>query len=169
MNYIMKQRRWTALLLALAMACLVVNAGGLSIGAHVVYRSDISSPGLGLNYRYQFSWHFRANMSSNYYFKHDGAHRLDTNVDANIVFNVGRANVYPIVGLASRLWFSKDKYTVATVEYEEKNTEWELGANLGCGVEYSIDYHWWLTTEVKYQPVSHAGAMFFSLGAAYRF
>ena len=48
-------------------------------------------------------------------------------------------------------------------------TDSKLGANLGAGIDYLMNDHWGLNGEVKYQIISHASQVVFSVGASYRF
>lgn len=157
--------------IALLLMTTALTMQALSIGAQAAYRTDVGYPGLGMNYRLNLGTHIRLQATTNYYFKNsDGVHRLDVGLDAHWTFSAGKhLDIYPVVGYVLRDWFSKERYTIGTEEYTEKNIDWDSGPTVGAGIDYNCNYHWLINAEVKRQLISGAQEMTFSVGAFYRF
>ena len=161
-------------LCVMAMAMLMANAesGEWAVGGQVVYGSKAETAGLGLHLKYNLTDAFRANLSSNYYFKHDGVSAFDVNLEGNYLFNVGeKVRVYPLAGVVLGIWHA-DGIDVSYGGMDlgvDGQTDSKLGCNLGGGIDYLMGEHWGLNAEVKYQIISHASQVVFGIGASYRF
>lgn len=167
-------RKKILLFFVMATAMLMANAesGEWAVGGQVVYGTKAETAGLGLHVKHCFTEALRANLSSNYYFKHHGVIAFDVNLEANYLFNVGeKVRLYPLAGVVLGIWHADG----VNVSYGGMNfgvdgkTESKFGGNVGGGFEYLVSDHLGLNAEVKYQIISHASQVVFGIGASYRF
>ena len=161
-------------LCVMATAMLMANAesGEWAVGGQVVYGSKAETAGIGLHAKYNLTDALRANLSSNYYFKHDGVSAFDVNLEANYLFDLSeKVRVYPLAGVVLGIWHADG----VNVSYGGMNfgadgqTDSKFGCNLGGGIDYLLSDHLGLNAEVKYQIISHASQVVFGIGASYRF
>ena len=84
------------LLFVMAASMLMANAesGEWAVGGQVVYGSKAETAGIGLHLKNCLTDAFRASLSSNYYFKHEGVSAFDVNLEANYLLSVARRCVY---------------------------------------------------------------------------
>lgn len=159
----------------MATAMLMANAesGEWAVGGQVVYGTKAETAGLGLHVKHCFTDALRANLSSNYYFKHHGVNAFDVNLEANYLFNLGeKVRVYPLAGVVLGIWHADATDVLmygAPSVHVDGQTDSKVGGNVGGGFEYLLGDHWGLNAEVKYQIISHASQVVFGIGASYRF
>lgn len=160
------------LVMAATMLMAHAESGEWAVGGQVVYGTKAETAGLGLHAKYCLTDAFRASLSGNYYFKHAGVNAFDVNLEANYLFGLNeKVRVYPLAGLVLGVWHA-DGVNVSYGDMElgvDGQTDSKLGANLGAGIDYLMNDHWGLNGEVKYQIISHASQVVFSVGASYRF
>lgn len=162
------------LLFVMSAAMLIAHAesGEWTFGGHVVYGTKAETAGIGLHLKNSLTDAFRASLSSNYYFKHEGVSAFDVNLEANYLFDLGeKVRIYPLAGVVLGIWHA-DGVDVSVGGYDfssDSQTDSKFGCNLGGGIDYLIGDHWCLNGEVKYQIISHASQVVFGVGVGYRF
>ena len=162
------------LMMTMVLTMLMANAqsGEWAVGGQVVYGTKAETAGIGLHVKHCFTDALRANLSSNYYFKHHGVNAFDVNLEANYLFGLGeKVRVYPLAGVVLGIWHA-DGVNVSYGGMElgvDGQTDTKFGANLGGGIDFLLGEHWGLNAEAKYQIISHASQAVFAIGASYRF
>ncbi len=162
------------LLFVMVAAVMTANAEGgeWAAGGQVVYGTKAETAGIGLHLKHCFTDAIRANLSSNYYFKHQGVNAFDVNLEANYLFSVGeKVRLYPLAGVVLGIWHA-DGVNVSYGGLDfgvDGQTDSKFGGNVGGGIDFPLSDHWGLNAEVKYQMISHASQVVFGVGASYRF
>ena len=162
------------LVFVMAATMIMANAesGEWAFGGQVVYGSKAETAGIGLHLKKNLTDAFRANLSSNYYFKHAGVSAFDVNLEANYLFNLGeKVRVYPLAGAVLGIWHA-DGIDVSYGGMDfgvDGQTDSKFGCNLGGGIDYLVSDHFGLNAEVKYQIISHASQVVVGIGASSRF
>ncbi len=158
--------------MAVTMFMANAESGEWAVGGQVVYGSKAETAGIGLHVKNCLTDAFRASLSSNYYFKHDGVNAFDVNLEANYLFNVGeKVRLYPLAGVCLGIWHV-DGVHANVAGYEvgtDSRTDSKFGGNVGGGIDFLLGNHWGLNAEVKYQIISHASQVVLGVGASYRF
>lgn len=158
--------------MAATMMMASAESGEWNVGGQVVYGTKAETAGIGLHVKNCLTDAFRANLSSNYYFKHSGVTAFDVNLEGNYLFNLGeKARVYPLAGVVLGIWHA-DGVNVSYGGMDfgvDGQTDSKFGCNLGGGIDYLVSERLGLNAEVKYQIISHASQVVFGVGASYRF
>lgn len=159
------------LLAALAMSTVAfAQKGTKSVGAQLVYGTEIENVGIGIKGNYAYTDNIRFAADINKYFKKHNWSMWDMNANVQYAINLGdKFKVYPFIGLAWTNWvitFEKEKSGKIYVEDERKV---RFGANFGAGVEFNLTPNAFVSLEAKHQVVSTYDQTVYALGIGYRF
>ena len=171
--------RKTLIVLTLAMGVLnggaqvshnLGDAAEWTIGTQVVYGTSGNSPGVGIHFKTQYLDSWRTGVSGNYYFKKDGVTCYDVCLEGNYIFDLSdKVRLYPLAGGRLAFWHLDDLNASRWRFGRDDRTHYEIGLNVGGGIDYLLSDHWGVNAEVKYQIISHASQVVFGIGASYRF
>ena len=140
------------------------------IGAQMVYATKGDMPGAGIHFKTHYLDALRTTFSGNYFFKKDGVSCYDFNLEENYIFNVGeKIQLYPLVGGRAVIWKADDVSTNGWEFGTSDKTHYEIGFNLGGGIDYLMGERWLLNAEVKYQFIKNANQVLIGVGIGYRF
>lgn len=146
------------------------DAAEWTIGAQVVYGSKGSLPGVGIHLKTQYLDSWRTGVSGNYYFKKDGVTTYDINLEGNYIFDVSdKVRLYPLAGGRLALWHADNVDAGAWRFERDDKTHYEIGFNVGGGIDYLVGDHLTLNGEVKYEYLKNADWVLFAVGVGYRF
>ena len=154
----MKKLCLLAAILLISLTTVFAQKGEKSIGFNLGYGSEIEGLKLGVNFKYNFSDQFRVAPSFDYFFKKDGVTLWGINADANYLFDVGGdINLYPLAG-------------IALIGVEVGNySDTELGANLGCGLDFILTSAISINVEAKYQILNNWDQLIIGMGVSFKF
>lgn len=171
--------RNTVMILALAMSALagkaqyvhdLGDAAEWTVGAQLVYGTGIDMPGVGIHFKTQYLDSWRTGVSGNYYFKKDGVSCYDVNLEGNYIFDMSdKVRLYPLVGGRLAFWHADDVNVGGWHFDKSDKTHYEIGFNVGGGIDYLMGEHWLVNAEVKYQYIKNASQVQFGVGMGYRF
>lgn len=141
--------------IVLGIGSISAQKGEKALGVNFNYGSEIETVGLGAKFQYGFTDEIRGEMSYNHFFKKHGLKMWDFNVNAHYLLPLSeQTTFYPLAGLC----FSK---------LSKVTSNW--GANIGCGIEYSLTEALSVGFEAKYQFVSDIDQAVLNLGFTYKF
>lgn len=147
--------------------CLLVAAvmganaqkGTASIGADLLYGTDIERAGLGIKMQYNITDPLRVAADWDYFFKQNGFTYWTIDLTANYMIDLGsNVSFYPLAGLC-----------VAYGSLAHYDDESKLGFDIGGGLQYDINDLLYIDLEVKGQLVSHWNQAVFGIGIGYKF
>lgn len=146
------------------------DAAEWTIGTQAVYGTRDKRPGVGIHFKTQYLDSWRSTVSGNYYFKKDGVSCYDVNLEGNYIFDMSdKVRLYPLAGGRLAFWHA-DNLEVSGWHYDrDDKTHYEIGFNLGRGIDYLLSDHWGLNAEVKYQYLKNASQVMFVASVGYRF
>lgn len=138
------------------------------IGVNASYATDFNGLGLGVKVNHEFPKHFRAELSSDYFFKHDYVSFWDLNANLHYLFPVGHnITVYPLGGLTLANYHVSIPAPMGGADITENSTH--FGVNIGGGAQYDINKDWSVNAEMKYRIISDYDQAVFTIGIAHRF
>ena len=141
-----------------------------TIGAQIVYGTEVKMPGVGIHFKTQYLDSWRTGVSGNYYFKKDGVNCYDVNLEGNYIFDLSdNVRLYPLAGGRIAFWHADDVNVSGWSFERDDKTHYEIGCNLGGGIDYLVGEHWLLNAEIKYQIIKNADQVQLLIGAGYRF
>ena len=138
-----------------------VNAaqGEKAFGAQFNYASKHSMVGLGLNFNYEFINNVRVEPEFIYYFKNEGLNAFNVNLNFNYLIRTSsRFAIYPLAG-----------FSYARITPEIGDGVNRFGANVGVGVEYSINNRFAFYIEERFQILKDMNQSVTGLGVKYKF
>ena len=171
--------RTIILILVLAIGTLTSNAqfshdlgdaAEWTIGAQIVYGTEAKMPGVGIHFKTQYLDSWRTGVSGNYYLKKDGVNCYDINLEGNYIFDLSdKVRLYPLAGGRIAFWHADDVNASGWSFERDDKTHYEIGFNVGGGIDYLMGDHWGVNAEVKYQYLKNANQVQLLIGAGYRF
>ena len=146
------------------------DAAEWTIGTQIVCGTEAKMPGVGIHFKTQYLDSWRTGVSGNYYFKKDGVSCYDVNLEGNYIFDLSdKVRLYPLAGGRIAFWHTDD-VNVSGWDFErDDKTHYEIGINVGGGIDYLMGDHWLLNAEVKYQFIKNANQVLLGIGIGYRF
>ena len=146
------------------------DAAEWTIGFQTVFGTRDNRLGVGINFKTQYLDSWRSGVSGNYYFKKDGVNCYDVNLEGNYIFDLSdKVRLYPLAGGRLAFWHADDVNASGWGFDRDDKTHYEIGFNLGGGIDYLLGDHWGMNAEVKYQYLKNASQMQFVVGVGYRF
>ncbi len=143
------------------MGIFTMNAaqGEKAFGAQFNYASKHSMVGLGLNFNYEFINNVRVEPEFIYYFKNEGLNAFNVNLNFNYLIRTSsRFAIYPLAG-----------FSYARITPEIGDGVNRFGANVGVGVEYSINNRFAFYIEERFQILKDMNQSVTGLGVKYKF
>jgi len=146
------------------------DAAEWTIGTQVVYGTSGNLPGVGIHFKTQYLDSWRSGLSGNYYFKKDGVACYDVCLEGNYIFDLSdKVRLYPLAGGRLVFWHLDDENASGWHFDRDDKTHYEIGINLGGGIDYLLGDHWGVNAEVKYQYIKDNSQVQFGVGLGYRF
>ena len=142
------------------MGIFTMNAaqGEKAFGAQFNYASKHSMVGLGLNFNYEFINNVRVEPEFIYYFKNEGLNAFNVNLNFNYLIRTSsRFAIYPLAG-----------FSYARITPEIGDGVNRFGANVGVGVEYSINNRFAFYIEERFQILKDMNQSVTGLGVKYK-
>ncbi|MBQ6080071.1 MAG: outer membrane beta-barrel protein [Muribaculaceae bacterium] len=141
-----------------------------TVGTQLVYGTEGNMPGAGLHFKTHYLDSWRTALSGNYYFEKNGVSCFDVNLECNYLFNVGeKIQLYPLVGGCAAIWRQSDTDVDGWRFESGDKTHYEIGLNVGGGIDYLLGEHWLINAEVKYRFMKNADQVLFGVGVGFRF
>ena len=161
----------------IALGASAQEKGEQSIGAHVLYGTDVGNIGFGVKYQNCITDAIRLEAVGDYYLKTDGFSMFDVNVNGHYLFPLSdKVTVYPLVGINYTNW----KQTVLTFGEEDEDLQEYLGVsgdvevkdsgiglNIGGGIQYKLTDKISIGAELKYQTISGASTAVIGAGVTF--
>jgi len=173
-------KRALTILLAVATGLLATNAQVVShnlgdaaewtVGIQAVYGTQVKRPGVGIHLKTHYLDSWRSSVSGNYYFKKDGVNCYDVCLEGNYIFDLSdKVRLYPIAGGRLAFWHTDDVNGKGWPWGGDDKTHYQIGFNLGGGIDYLLGNHWVVNGEVKYQYLREADQVQLAVALGYRF
>lgn len=161
--------RKTVFTLFILLTCMATRAdiGEFSFGAQTAYGTRDKVMGIGLNAKYNFSYHTRINLLADYFFKKNDVWGSEFALEWNYHVHLGdNLRLYPLLGIGMRNYHSH----YDTLIGKESDVEGYFIGNGGVGIDYLIGDHLMLNSEIKYQRFfsENVGQVLFMIGVSYR-
>ena len=142
--------------------------GTLGMGAHLNYGSKFETVGIGAHLHYAVTNQFRIAPAYTIYAKKDGVNLWTVETDLHYMVPLSwEVSFYPLAGLNYEQF--KIKNAGINSEAIAKDSFNRLGANLGLGFQYDIQYRVMANFEVKYQAIKDYSQFLFSAGIGFWF
>ena len=141
-----------------------IRKNALAGSADIQYGTEIESVGLGFKFSWMMTndWRLAPNMT--FWLKNNDLSSFDINVDVHYLAHLNnRWRMYPIAGLTLAYWKQDANAT------KNKDSGTKFGINLGAGIEFDIDRHFFINSELKYRLISKYDQGIIALGVGYRF
>jgi len=174
-----RMMRCPILIMTLAMNVLTSNAyvshnlgdaAEWTMGVQTTCGTREKRPGVGIHFKTQYLDSWRTGVSGNYYFKKDGVSCYDINLEGNYIFDLSdKVRLYPLAGGRLAFWHTDDVNASGWHFERDDKTHYEIGLNLGGGIDYLLGDHWGVNAEVKYQYIKKTSQVLFLVGVGYRF
>lgn len=137
--------------------------GEQALGVNVVYGTEISNVGFGVQYQLGITDALRLAPSFEYYLKKNGVTFWDINANLHYVFNLSdKFEVYPLAGVG---------YAHTKTEYDEDGSvsAGDFAINVGGGAGYHLSDNLSLMVDLKYQIISGFSQFAPAIGLKFRF
>ena len=115
----MKKLLMTLCVALIALGASAQEKGEQSIGAHVLYGTDVGNIGFGVKYQNCITDAIRLEAVGDYYLKTDGFSMFDVNVNGHYLFPLSdKVTVYPLVGINYTSW-KQDGFISVDEDYKD--------------------------------------------------
>lgn len=146
------------------------DAAEWTIGSQTVYGTKDNRLGVGIHFKTQYLDSWRTGVSGNYYFKKDGISCYDVNLEGNYIFDLSdKVRLYPLAGGRVAFWHADDVEADAWRFERDDKAHYQIGINLGGGIDYLLGDHWVVNAELKYQYLKGGSQALFVVSVGYRF
>lgn len=146
--------------------------GQKSVGLKAGYVGENESAMAGMFFQYSFNKHVRIAPQLGIIFRNNDKDALTVDMDMQfpIPFGYGKANIYPLAGLAFESWTLHSPKSMTKDDSKDVNTHHNyLGANAGLGFDLKCGESLKLNIEAKYSFLKEFGGFFAYAGIAYIF
>lgn len=166
------------LMMGMGFAQAQVHQGETTVGANLVYGSEIESLGLGARFQYGVLDQLRAEVGFNYFFEKDHVTWWDVNLNAHYLVGLwnDQLYIYPLAGVNYSMVTAKyddvktfDEDGTPIIEKGYKDEENHIGLNVGGGIEYELNEHWGVNFEYRHTIIRKVDQGVFGLGINYKF